>query len=214
LSFHEISIAVRAENRASYAFRAIAMDVVHLGYSFGMLDSQTGRVISGIMSAVHLFLSLKAVLTTTTAAQTAHNVAAGSGAVVQTTLTGALAGSTVAQTAQNVATGFGVGLFKAAVVAIGAKVMALLGLTTATGVATGATMAFNVALAFKVGLLTLGVGVAIAAAAAMSILALQTSMAANAMRDYSSAAGEAYGQSRSISRAGEEETALLRRGVD
>jgi hypothetical protein len=100
-----------------------------------------------------------------------------------------------------------------AVVAIGAKIAALLGLTAATGVATGATMAFNVALAFKVGLLTMGVGVIIAAAAAMSILALQTSMAASAMRGYSSAAGEAIGSSRGISRAGEDEAALLRRGV-
>jgi len=227
MSFHEISIAVRAENRASYAFRAIAMDVVHLGYSFGMLDSQTGRVISGIMSAVHLFLSLKAVLTTTTVAQTAHNVAAGSGAAIQTTLAGATTGATIAhgglvtviltatgtQAAFNASLAVGHGFLYSAVVAIGAKIAALLGLTAATGAATGATMAFNVALAFKVGLLTLGVGVVIAAAAAMSILAMQTRAATDAMRGYSSAAGEAIGSTRGVSRAGEEEAALRRRGV-
>jgi len=72
LSFQEISIAVRAENRASYAFRTIIMDAVHLAYSFGALDSQTGKMITGIMTAVHLFISLKAALGTTTVAQIAH----------------------------------------------------------------------------------------------------------------------------------------------
>jgi len=156
MSFHEISIAVRAENRASYAFRAIAMDVVHLGYSFGLLDSQAGRVISGIMSAIHVMTSLKAVIASTT----------------------------TVQTAQNVATATHTGLLSGAVTALGAKVAALLGLTTATNTATGATMAFNVALAFKVGLLTLGVGVIIAAAAAMSILASQTRVATEASKEY------------------------------
>jgi len=212
LSFHEISIAVRAENRASYAFRAIAMDVVHLGYSFGLLDSQTGRVISGIMSTVHLFLSLKAVLTTATAAQTANNVAVGSGAVAHGGLTAAILTATGTQVAFNASIAAGHGFMYSAIAAIGAKIMALIGYTGATSVATGATMAFNVALAFKVGLMTLGVGIIIAAASAMAILAMQTSAAANAMRDYGSAASGAYGSTRGISRAGEESD-LLRRGV-
>jgi hypothetical protein len=72
MSFHEISIAVRAENRASYAFRTIAMDAIHLAYSFGALDSQTGRMLTGIMTAIHLFLSLKATLGTVSLAHTAH----------------------------------------------------------------------------------------------------------------------------------------------
>jgi len=74
VSFHEISVAVRAENRASYAFRTIAMDAIHLAYSFGALDSQTGRMLTGIMTAVHLFTSLKTTLGTTTAAQMAQTV--------------------------------------------------------------------------------------------------------------------------------------------
>jgi len=72
VSFHEISIAVRAENRASYAFRTIAMDTIHLAYAFGALDSQTGRMLTGIMTAVHLFTSLKGVLTATSISQIAH----------------------------------------------------------------------------------------------------------------------------------------------
>ena len=184
MSFHEISIAVRAENRASYAFRAIAMDVVHLGYSFGLLDSQTGRIISGIMSLVHLVISLNAVLTTATTVQTAQNAA-------EATHTGLLTGS---------------------ITAIGSKIAALLGLSSATGVATGATWSFNAAQAAKIVLLTMGVGTIVVAAAAMAALAMQTQNAANAMRDYSSAAGEVAGYTRGVSRAGEE-SALLRQGV-
>ena len=72
MSFHEVSIAIRAENRASFAFRTIAMDAIHLAYSFGALDSQTGRMLTGVMTAVHLFTSLKAALGSTTIAEMAH----------------------------------------------------------------------------------------------------------------------------------------------
>jgi len=91
LSFHEISIAVRAENRASYAFRTIIMDAVHLAYSFGALDSQTGKMITGIMTAVHLFISLRAALETTTVAQIAHNIATHATAIATWVLNAALA---------------------------------------------------------------------------------------------------------------------------
>jgi len=91
LSFHEISIAVRAENRASYAFRTIIMDAVHLAYSFGALDSQTGKMITGIVTAVHLFISLRAALGTTTVAQIAHNIATHAAAIATWVLNAALA---------------------------------------------------------------------------------------------------------------------------
>lgn len=84
----------------------------------------------------------------------------------------------------------------------------------ATGVATGATWAFNAALAAKIVLLTLGVGTIVVVAAAMAALAMQTQAATGAMRDYNAVAGEAVGHVRGIGRAGEEESALLRRGVD
>jgi hypothetical protein len=48
------------------------MDAIHLAYSFGALDSQTGRMLTGIMTAVHLFTSLKGVLTATSISQIAH----------------------------------------------------------------------------------------------------------------------------------------------
>jgi len=84
----------------------------------------------------------------------------------------------------------------------------------ATGVATGATWAFNAALAAKIVLLTLGVGAVVVAAATMAALAMQTQAAAGAMREYNTVAGETVEHARSIGRAGEEEVALLRRGVD
>jgi len=91
LSFHEISIAVRAENRASYAIRTIASDAIHLAYSFGALDSQTGRMLTGIISAVHLFGSLKSVLTATSIANVAHTVSSHAAAAATWLLNSALA---------------------------------------------------------------------------------------------------------------------------
>jgi hypothetical protein len=91
MSFHEISVAVRAENRASYAFRTIAMDAVHLAYSFGALDSQTGRMLTGIVTAVHLFTSLRAVLGTSTVAQVAQIAATHAASAATWLLNSALA---------------------------------------------------------------------------------------------------------------------------
>jgi hypothetical protein len=75
--------------------------------SFGALDSQTGRTVMQIFSVVRLMTSLKAILATTTVAQTAHNVATGASATVQTTLTGTILGETAAQTSQNAMTNQG-----------------------------------------------------------------------------------------------------------
>jgi hypothetical protein len=91
MSFHEINIAVRAENRASYAFRTIAMDAIHLAYSFGALDSQTGRMLTGIMTAVHLFTSLKGVLSAASLANVAHTVSSNIAAAATWVLNAALA---------------------------------------------------------------------------------------------------------------------------
>ena len=91
MSLHEISVAVRAENRASYAFRTIAMDAVHLAYSFGALDSQTGRMLTGVMTAVHLFTSLRAALGTTAVAQVAQTISTNAAAAATWILNSALA---------------------------------------------------------------------------------------------------------------------------
>jgi len=175
MSFHEVSIAIRAENRASYAFRSIVHDVLHMGSAFGLFDSQIGRTVSGVMATIHLFTSLKAVLTTTTAAQTAHNVSMGAGTTVQTTLTGA----TIAHQTS------------------------LWALIKAKIAATIATWGLNAALAMKIALLTLGVGLIVATAAYMAWLASTTRDAASAQAEYN--AELARTPSRSIRRAGEEE---------
>ena len=91
MSFHEISVAVRAENRASFAFRTIAMDTIHLAYAFGALDSQTGRMLTGIMTAVYLFTSLKAALGTVSVAQIAHTASSYIAAAATWVLNAALA---------------------------------------------------------------------------------------------------------------------------
>jgi len=111
MSFHEISIAVRAENRASYAFRSIVHDVLHLGTAFGLFDSQVGRSVSAVMSAVHLFASLRAALGTT--------------AVTQKIYAAATWFATAAQNALNVSfstflalTGVGIAVIVAAAVAM------------------------------------------------------------------------------------------------
>jgi hypothetical protein len=132
------------------------MDVVHLGYSFGMLDSQTGRMVSGIMSAVHLFLSLKAVLTTTTVATTAHSAAIG----VQTTLSGYATTATVGHS------------------------LSLYAHAAANYVAAAAQWAFNHPLAMTIALGTLGIGVILALAAYTAYLASVTATAASAQRNY------------------------------
>jgi hypothetical protein len=152
------------------------MDVVHLGYSFGMLDSQTGRMVSGIMSAVHLFLSLKAVLTTTTVAQEAQNVATGTHVALQ----GAAIGGTITHT------------------------ISLMAHAVASGVAAAATWFFNAGLAMQVSLLTLGVGLIAVTAGYMLYLAAATRAAASAHSDYN--AEVARTPYRSIRRAGEEES--------
>lgn len=115
----------------------------------------------------------------------------------------------VVSSAMSVVTVMGTFLQTSWGMAIAQKIYAI-----ATGAATGATWAFNAALAAKIVLLTLGVGAVVIAAAAMAALAMQTQAAAGAMREYNAVAGETVEYTRSIGRAGEEETALLRRGVD
>jgi len=91
VSFHEVSIAIRAENHASYAFRSIVHDVLHLGTAFGLFDSQVGKVVSGVMASVHLFTSLRAALGTATVAQLAQTVSTKIAAIATWALNAALA---------------------------------------------------------------------------------------------------------------------------
>jgi hypothetical protein len=85
--------------------------------------------------------------------------------------------------------------------------------TIKTAIDTAVQWAHNASLAAKIVLLTMGVGAIIVAAAAMAALSMSTMAATSSMREFNATAAETPGSTRGISRAGEEESALLRRGV-
>ena len=207
-------------------FRSIASDVLSLGMSFGALDSQTGRTVMQIFSVIRLMTSLKAILATTTATQTAHNVAVGASATIQTTLTGTLVGETVAQTtltaattgstiaqvAQNAATNQGVLSLIGSKIALVASTAAHYIHAAGAWVATTAQNALNISYATFLALTGVGIAVIIAAAAAMWYFASQMNAAASSVTNFNGAAGRLPFSGRSIQRAGESE--LTRRGIE
>lgn len=65
MSFHEISIAVRAENRASSAFKSIALDVANLGAAFGFLSNEQVKFVSIVFTAVRVVQSMSVLLKST-----------------------------------------------------------------------------------------------------------------------------------------------------
>jgi len=85
--------------------------------------------------------------------------------------------------------------------------------TIKTVIDTAVQWAHNASLAAKVVLLTMGVGAIVVAAAAMAALSMSTMAATASMREFNATASQIPGNARSISRAGEDESALLRRGV-
>jgi hypothetical protein len=85
--------------------------------------------------------------------------------------------------------------------------------TIKTAIDTAVQWAHNASLAAKVVLLTMGVGAIVVAAAAMAALSMSTMAATSSMREFNATASGMPGSSRAISRAGEDESALLRRGV-
>ena len=209
MSFHEIAIAITAEDQASPVFthvqsqaentavsmRTLSMAVATVGTAgsaiiglasdLGIVDKESAkwaRTILSMISVVAVLVRIKYYLATVTGAST-------TAFITNTAAQTANAGATVANTAS-----------KAAYVA-------------STGTATAVTWAFNAALAAKIVLLTLGVGAVIVAAAAMASLAMQTHAAAGALRDYNAVAAETPRYTRSIQRAGEEEE-LRRRGIE
>lgn len=208
MSFHEVAIAITAEDQATPVFgqvqahaertavsmRTLSMAIATVGAAgsaiiglasdFGIVDRESAkwaRTVLSVISVVAVLISMKYYLATVMGASTATfatNTAA------QTANTGA----TIANSAS-----------KAAYIA-------------STGTATAVTWGFNAALAAKITLLTLGVGAVVVAAAAMAALAMQTRAAASAVRDYNAVAAETPTYTRSIRRAGEED--LRRRGIE
>jgi len=209
LSFHEIAIAITAQDQATPVFtevqaqaertavsmRTLSMAVATLGTAssaiiglasdLGIVDKESAkwaRTILSVISVVAVLVRMKYYLAVVTGQSTAAFV---TNTGVQT----ANAGATVANSASKA------------------------GYIASTGTATAVTWAFNAALAAKIVLLTLGVGAVIVAAAAMASLAMQTQAASGALRDYNSALAETPRYTRSIRRAGEEEE-LRRRGIE
>ena len=212
MSFHEISIAVRAENRASTTFRSIALDVANLGTAFGFLSNEQAKMVSIVFTVVRVFQSTKAILSTLTAAQTAHNVAAGVGAGVQSTLAVSTSGVMTAQVAQNTATQTGIIAQTLYAVRLGISVVAHGVYAAASRVATFTQNALNISYGTFLALTGVGIAVIVAAAAAMWSFANSMNSATSSVQNFNSAAAETPAHTRSIQRAGEAE--LYRRGIE
>lgn len=69
MSFHEISIAVRAENRASATFRGLALDIANLGAHFGILSNEQVKTVSVMFTVIRVMNSMSAIAKSGAAAQ-------------------------------------------------------------------------------------------------------------------------------------------------
>jgi lysylphosphatidylglycerol synthetase-like protein (DUF2156 family) len=188
------------------------MDVMHLGYSFGLLDSQAGRVVSGIMAAVHLMLTLKASLGVATAGQVAHTVATMAGAGAQTTFMIATSGAVTAQTAQVTTT-------EVSIIGLIAHKAALFASTVAHGIYAAAVAVcayiqgvLTIETAAWVALTGVGIALLIVAAAAVWAYAQSLNAATASLQNFNEAAARAPSAGRSLQRAGE--LILYSKGVE
>lgn len=209
MSFHEIAIAITAEDQATPVFTqvqahaertAVSMRtlstavatvgaagsaIIGLASDFGIVDKESAkwaRTILSVISVVAVLIRMKYYLSTVMGASTA---AFATNTATQTANTGA----TIANSASKA------------------------GYIASTAAAAAVTWGFNAVLAAKIVLLTLGVGAVVVAAAAMASLAMRTRAATGALRDYNLVASETHSYTRSVRRAGEEE-ARRRRGIE
>ncbi len=86
MSFSDISIAVRAENRASSAFKSLALDVANLGAYFGMLSSEQVKFVSVAFTAIRVVQSLSVILKSDAVVRGIHAAASAAAAFAQNTL--------------------------------------------------------------------------------------------------------------------------------
>jgi len=223
MSMRDISIAVRAENRASNVFRMISSDVLSLGISFGALDSATGRSVMQIFSVIRVCQSMHAIITTLTAAQTAKNVVDSTGAGVQSTLSVATTGAVTAQVAQNAAVQQGIIAQTANAIRLGASSAAHAVHAAAAWISTAAQNALNISYATFLALT--GVGIAVIAAAAVAMFAFASSMneATASVKSFNSVTVETPARIKNIQRStsgiarsgqSSDEYSLYRRGIE
>ncbi len=133
MSFHEVSIAVRAENRASTTFRAVALDVANLGAAFGFLSNEQVKAVSVIFTVIRVAQSMKAIVESATIAQKIHTAA--------TWL------ATTAQTALNISYGTFLALTGVGIAVIVAAAAAMAYFASQMNSATSSVQSFNVAAA-------------------------------------------------------------------
>jgi hypothetical protein len=203
VSMRQISIAVRAENRASSVFRSIASDVISLGVAFGGLDSQTGRTVMQLFSVVKVMSDVKAILATATAAQTAQNIAVGAGASVQTTFAISTTGAVTAQVAQNTATQSGIVSQTLHSIQLGISSAAHGVYAAACWVATTAANALNISTATFLALTVVGIAAIASAAVAMWAFAGSMNAATSSVKNFNNVTIETPSHVRNIQRAGE-----------
>ncbi len=86
MSFNDISIAVRAENRASATFKSIALDVVSLGAAFGLLSNEQSRFVSIAFTAIRVVQSMSVILKSGAVAQGIHAASAWAATFAQNAL--------------------------------------------------------------------------------------------------------------------------------
>jgi hypothetical protein len=203
VSMRQISIAVRAENRASSVFRSIASDVLSLGVSFGALDSQTGRTIMQMFSIVKVMSDFKAILAAATATQTAQNMAVGAGASVQTTFAISTTGAVTAQVAQNTVTQSGIVSQTLHSIQLGISSAAHGVYAVACWVATTAANALNISTATFLALTVVGIAAIASAAVAMWAFAGSMNAATSSVKNFNNVSIETPSHVRNIQRAGE-----------
>lgn len=91
MSFHEISIAVRAENRASATFRGLALDVANLGAYFGILSNEQVKAVSVMFTVIRVVNTMSAIAKTGAAAQLVYAATSKAAAVATWILNASLA---------------------------------------------------------------------------------------------------------------------------
>jgi hypothetical protein len=179
------------------------MDVMHLGYSFGLLDSQAGRVVSGIMAAVHLMLTLKATLGVATAGQVVHTAAVGAGTAAQTTFAISSSGVVTAQVAQTASTETSTLTLVAHKVVLYASAVAH-GIYAAAVAFSGMVQnALTISTAAFLALTGIGIGLLVTAASAVWAYANSLNAATASLNNFNEAAIRAPSSGRSVQRSGE-----------
>ena len=129
MSFHEISIAVRAENRLSGTFRAMALDVANLGAAFGFLSNEQVKMVSVAFTAIRVVQSLSVILHGETVAKYLHAAASWA--------------ATVAQNALNISYGTFLALTGVGIAVIVAAAAAMWSFANSMNAATSSVQGFN-----------------------------------------------------------------------